>query len=636
MSLKQGAFCLFLCLLVVFVACRRNQPSLIDRNEAPDTQLWYSPPDSTEYEYLVHMYWRGMDNDGTVTQYIWAIEDTLVLGQQAWNPADRLADLRSGRLISSTDSIFSFTAFKDFGGVGVKKNRQAFHIASIDDNGVIDPSPAVVEFVATIDQLPEIRFSVRRLAWYPAPNPNDPDTLGLIPGTPADPNPQPYQVLTTPADTVGMFVPFGVSYHGITTNGQIRGYRWRPLSTTVVLDSSDTWTEDISDTIRAFVNEGSERIPSSTFRFGAQCIDDADAESPVDAGQFRTGVAQIVVNFDPETTIDRVESSYTVNNVVFKRELSSADLEDAMPDTVSYASWLTLHYDGRDDDRDIKVCSPSDPNKCINFQIGYTRTSSRVRGSDALSGWLPRNGFHDTDPGSATDSNTVNIGSLEYQFQVRALDENERPDGTFATAAIIGNFDPTLDTYNIADQNSVPLNPSIIDTVTWDWWAPVDSSFGFDPNTGSPVFSKVFEWRIQGTGHDHPWEPDGSGVKAWRYFIYTDYGGPDETFRPLARAGETWVDGASLDVLDDVFRLTFNYPFSDYPKGDGVFANLPEYIGEDLTVILIGRDTEVGEPQFEQYVFLNGLKELVNSFPAASFGRYTGSATFAFHFRMVR
>ena len=116
-----------------------------------------------------------------------------------------------------TDSIFSFTAFRDVGGVGVKKNRQAFHIASIDDNGVIDPSPAAVEFVATIDKLPEIRFSVRYLD----------DNLNLV-------SRKPYSnraVLgLAPEDTIGMYRPFGLSYHGLTTNGLVRGYRWRPQS----------------------------------------------------------------------------------------------------------------------------------------------------------------------------------------------------------------------------------------------------------------------------------------------------------------------------------------------------------------------------------------------------------------------
>ncbi len=153
-----------LCLIIAIASCRRNQPSLIDRNQAPETELWYAPPDSTDYEYLVHIYWRGLDKDGAVMKYIWTITDTIEAQEEKrWNPADRIEDYMRGRLTTRTDSVFSFTAYKNVGGIGLKKNRQAFHIAAIDDNGVIDPTPAAIEFVATIDKLPKIQFSRLRI-----------------------------------------------------------------------------------------------------------------------------------------------------------------------------------------------------------------------------------------------------------------------------------------------------------------------------------------------------------------------------------------------------------------------------------------------------------------------------------------
>ena len=189
-------------------ACRRNSPDLVDTNAAPETELWFAPPTQTEYEYLVHMFWRGVDGDGTVEAYIWTVTDTLdVEDETRWNPARRLADLRSGRFITRADTILAFTAFRDVGGIGIRKNRQAFHIAAIDDNGIIDPSPAAVEFVATIEQLPQIQFTV----WRADPNSPDPNNPVFVP--------YPYEALAVPQDTVGMFRPFQVSYHGSTTNG---------------------------------------------------------------------------------------------------------------------------------------------------------------------------------------------------------------------------------------------------------------------------------------------------------------------------------------------------------------------------------------------------------------------------------
>jgi hypothetical protein len=110
---------LAVCLVAVTASCRRNQPSLVDRNHPPDTQLWYAPPDSTEYEYLVHMYWRGVDRDGTTDRFIWTIQDTLALGDSYWNPRPP-PGYRIGR-IDQDRFVFSFTAYKDVGGVGVQE-----------------------------------------------------------------------------------------------------------------------------------------------------------------------------------------------------------------------------------------------------------------------------------------------------------------------------------------------------------------------------------------------------------------------------------------------------------------------------------------------------------------------------------
>jgi hypothetical protein len=85
MKLRVGFFLLVVCLTVVLHSCRRNQPTLVDANRAPETEVWYAPPDSTEYEYLVHVYWRGTDRDGTVTRYIWTIKDSITPPPLGWN-----------------------------------------------------------------------------------------------------------------------------------------------------------------------------------------------------------------------------------------------------------------------------------------------------------------------------------------------------------------------------------------------------------------------------------------------------------------------------------------------------------------------------------------------------------------------
>lgn len=664
MRLAKGLLVLALCLVGVFSACRRNQPSLVDRNEAPDTELWYAPADSSEYQYLAHIYWRGRDNDGTVEKYIWTIRDTLTAGELQWNPAQRLSDFRSGRIIERTDSIFAFTAFRNVAGVGVKKNRQAFSIASIDDNGVIDPSPAEIEFVATIETLPRIRF-----AWT--------DEFEPDPGNPGQQRPinfRPWAFETLPKDTVGVMKPFAITYSGTTTNGAIVSYQWFPLATEFEYPGARIWTEDLSDTTRVFRNTTAEPVSAGVFRFAVQTRDEADAESPVDAGRFQEGVCQIVVNFDPETTIREVFNNYTTGGTI-KRQV--VDFTDGVADTVPFGSWLDMRYSGRDDPRDVQCCSDLNPDRCIDFQIKYERISDRVIGSFESSGWLPRAGVHDTDATSATDSNTVNIGSLEYDLFVRAIDTTEPAgnargaDGHPASIHIVGNYNPTLDSVAVVDHFGEAINLAVHDTLTWKFYKgegwPYTSlldTIDLDPLTGQGTrkFIKRFSWYIQGWGHDHPKDPDGSGVKAWRYIITNK----DGTMLPIARSGLLFNNGVALNQLDDQFQLTFRYPsaLSDSVAdhtGETVFANLPSYFDDDLRIRLIGRDTGVSEPQFQQYAFWSlvpaededtkqdcnqpksrppeqivSTKNLINSFPTSNLGRYTKEETFEFYFRMVR
>jgi hypothetical protein len=613
--------------------CRRNRPSLVDRNQAPETELWFAPPDSSEYEYLVHLYWRGRDNDGTVERYIWTITDTLVTDETVWNPAERLRDFRSGRITSRTDSVFSFTAFRNVGGVGLKKNRQAFHIASIDDNGIIDPQPAAVEFVATIDELPEMFFTVYI----------DGDT-------------RPYTYREVPKDTVGMAKTFDISYHGRTTNGQVRAYQYFPLSTTIQIPNARVWLDDLSDTLRAFTNTGEQSIPSSTFRFAAKCIDDANAESPIDAGRFRTGVCEVVVNFDPDTEIDGVRNYYVKNDVVLERDI---DFTDEQPDTVPFRSWVWFHYAAWDDDRDVITCSPLNDDRCIDFQIRFDRISARLRGSSGTSGWVPRGGTHDTDTLSAADSNTVNIGSMEYTLFARGIDENGRADGTPARFEIVGNYDPTLTSVTLTDHlgNDVDINSGAVDTLTWNFWKgegwPYVTRLDTVDFAAGGYYYKRFGFNLSAAGFDNSLDPDGAGIKAWRYLIFDE----DDNFWPLGRAGDTWVAGESLNNLNDTFSRRFLYPSEfqgeelDDPCGNTLFAELDErapYVGHDLTVLLTGRDTAVNEGEFGQYVFLGTVspgekgshldseKVLINSYPTGIFGRYTEEKVFTFHLRLIR
>jgi len=191
----------------------------------------------------------------------------------------------------------------------------------------------------------------------------------------------------------------------------------------------------------------------------------------------------------------------------------------------------------------------------------------------------------------------------------------------------------------------------------WPYTAAFDTVERVDPvNPFTWRFIKRFSFRMTASGHDHPDDPPGSGIKSWQYLFFDENG----NFWPLARAGATWVGADGLNNLDDTFTLTSRYgkyvsmnpdgtpgPPED-PWGDAVFANLPGYVNHDLTVIMKGRDTAVEEGEFAQYMFLGTVaigakgvhnfaeQVLINSYPTAVFGRWTPERTFTFHLKFVR
>ncbi len=626
MRSKMGVFAFFLCLIVVLtISCRRNQPSLVDANKPPETELWNAPPDSSEHEYLVHMYWRGIDEDGTVVRYIWTITDTIVPGELGWDPEERLRDYRAGRITTRTDSVFSFSAYTSTGGgIGLRKKRQAFHIAAIDDNGTIDPDPARIEFVATIDELPEIKFRV----WY--------EEIIATCSTPSNLRKEWREIKYRPSapPTVGMFRPFKIVYQGFTQNGQVLEYKWFPMSSVIELENAGIWSTDVGDTVRDFPNVGDLALPTGTFRFAAQCRDEASAESTVDAGQYRQGVCQILVNFDPVTEIFEALNSYVVSGSSY---VETIDFEDSQPDTVPYGSWLTLFYTGSNDSiatlqcpgpvqvsipRDSSLCE-DDTNQCIRYQVSYHQWDDRFPRYESREPWTPPGG-EDNNRFGVSDSTSLNMGTIHYEIMVRSIDEYGKEDRSPDTLKVVGNFSPTLDSVYIMDHVGNKIYDG--DTLTWDWWTvePVLNVYTLN-------WEKKFRWSINAFGHDNAKENE-AGVKAWRYLFY-DMNGVFEKFK---NAG-SWVAGPTVNVLNEVIEVTFSYPLADV-DGDSVFAQLPRrwpWLNKTHDFFLKGRDTEINE-EFRQYMFVQGNKALINSYYTDLCGRWTAEESMRFHFRLIR
>jgi hypothetical protein len=439
-----------------------------------------------------------------------------------------------------------------------------------------------------------------------------------------------------PRDTVAVMEPFEISWHGITPNRAITHYWYTPLTGGVDVPGSGVWYEDLVDTIRTFTNTGDDLLPSGAFKLGARARDAAGAESPINVGTFTEGVCQVVVNFDPDTRIDNVVNTYTPGGGGERTRV--IDFADGVPDTVSYKSWVRIDYQGWDDARDGRIeCNDLEPDKCIGFQVAYHRTSQTVPGADEFSNWQPRGGVHDTDPFSSADSNSFNIPSAEMELFARALDEHGRADGTPPSVDVVGNFVPTLESVSVEDHLGNFLDLAVVDTVMWNFWKGEGWPYKSAADTlelggPEPKCVKTFSFTIRARGHDDFRDPPGSGVKAWRYLVQNSQG----AYIDLGRSIAGFFDGASIDALDERIAITFRYPITD-PTGNSVFANLPSWFDDDLTFFLMGRDTSVfGEPEFYQYMFINGTQQTINVFPAGTLGRRTAEKVFTFQVRLVR
>lgn len=565
--------------LSLIPACRRENPPF-DTNRAPETFLTSAPPETLNTDYKVHVYWRGTDVDGIVTRYIWYMSDTVMTldpihepDQEIldWNPANRIADYLIGNFTDKTDSVFIFTGYDLRTGAMV--NRQAFHIASVDDAGRIDTSPARLQFNARVTGLPTVEF------WT------------IIDGVDKC-----FDI--TDLDTVSMFSPFCIKFFGKTINGVITGYRWSyggVIYPDYTGDGSPDWLIPIIDPPESVTvclgGEGDDPIPDGIFYFKVIARDEAGALSPSDI-VMGTGIAAVVVNHDPDTRVLDGECFFTPLSTG-EPISEQIDFSDGIPDTLPYNSRLRFDYLGWDDPKD-RYSLENDPPLPIRFQFRYFR-QTREGLAKKESSWYPLTGPEDTNPCDwgadpiirDADSTTIRVGTFDYEFRVRSFDEQTRADGTPDTVRFVGNFPPTIDSvsywYSFIFAYP-PIKKSLDDTlrVQWDYLPNLDlnASIAFD-SAFDPIArtkSKYYRLYIYGYGHDDGRDPPGSGVKGWQFFIDD----PDENY-PYKKEGE-WLFDHETNYMEQEIILKITAPTDELGKVDvdSLINNPPLFLGEQF------------------------------------------------------
>ncbi len=540
--------------LFLYSGCRLEEEPL-DKNREPETYLTYAPPETLNADYRVHLYWHGEDKDGVVIKYIFYISDTVrtltpLEDRNAemldWNPANRKDDYLKADFTTRTDTVITFQGYDN--EKKETRNRQAFHIAAIDDGGLIDETPARIQFFATVDAVPVINYWVK---------------IGDKPYKSYDPS---------SLDTVSLFTPLRFKFQGTTeiAGGMITGYSWSargviyprvkknpnilsdkpydpapgeivefPSEDNIYYIQDENGNLDTNNTATA-MNTRNNPLENGDFYFRGVALDEAGAESEADpiSGE---GLCHIVVNFDPDTKI-------LYGDNYFLDEYGEADSDtvcfsDAEPDTLPLGSILRINYTGWDDHRDILEYEPPIPIR-FKYQLQVNRYSNLDDDqSSASTPYFPiLINAENNNPGDK-DSVSMNIGSGEYIFSVRSYDEQYRYDHTPAKVTFYGNFQPTVESFEVGvleyeyhqfsedDTTFVPLDSLKLADPTdmANWWFDFMYPLPYLNSEGEvrPVVvtgstgpeGLYYPIMLRATGHDHSRDPKWSAIKSWYYWV---------------------------------------------------------------------------------------------------------------------
>jgi hypothetical protein len=311
---------------------------------------------------------------------------------------------------------------------------------------------------------------------------------------------------------------------------------------------------------------------------------------------------------------------------------------------------------GWDNPKDSSLCT-DDLNKCISYRFSFLRRSSRVPGSKggsggSVGGWLPSEGA-DNNPNGTADSTTLNIGSFEYKIRASAVDEYAKADTMMfepdpvtggpdwsrpkSQIEIVGNYDPTLDDAHILNYDGV-IAPTDRDTIVWDWWNPSnytgnpEDTTEYDLQTEKTYAKKTFYFEINAAGHDHWKENSRFGVRAWEYsFIRMD---TRET-EPFFEGQDAWLSGTLPNVFSKRFSVTYRYDIAADPGGRSFWGNPPAFWNAEYRFSIQGRDIPQST-NFEEYMFVQGEKKLLNSTPHGPCGRWTETKQLRFFLKVAR
>ena len=276
-------------ILVAGSGCRELSTENTDRNRAPETYLSSAPLDSvaggglTRVAHRYRAQWAGADIDGEVVGFFVAVTETTVApdGRPFRLPPPLPTQYK---FTTSRESLFVFSVLEGRGS----DRQHALYVYAVDNQGRVDPTPAVTHFVARDENLPTVRFllaegggtifesdeagGVRPITY----------NVSLRDSTEVPPH--------SPRDTIptGGYARFEWRGEDKDFASSITGYLYKLVENELVRgDSTATSAE--------YGGEFGPVIPVGRNTFRVRAIDEAGGTTQPDA------VRQFFVNFSPDT-----------------------------------------------------------------------------------------------------------------------------------------------------------------------------------------------------------------------------------------------------------------------------------------------------------------------------------------------
>lgn len=425
--------------LNIFLGCRRETPSNFDRNLPPETVVTGAPAESSAAFYQVHLKWYGVDEDGVVDYYEYAVTDSNK------TPGEDEPGFSGFFKTTRTDSVFFLPADNP------QTLGHRFYVRAVDNEGKNDPTPAWVYFVASDYNAPYVTYLSAKATW--TDRKGDTRTRAITSNSPS-----------VPTDTIGVGSTVSFSWTGgdDDPNGYVVGFEYR-LSTENDYSGGSLADTSLTYSFMPVTGAGLSAYFTGVGAIVVRAIDDAGAKT--DPTFYPDAVRSFVVNFSPKAWIvDPTSAGNPKGRFFVERENGTTRPSGTV--LADGNRTIRFKFTGVDDDRDLHL-DPTSPSGVIGFEY------RRLKNGNGLA-YQPVPGTNSYPILSDYNDGFAHT-SADWTYLIRAVDELGRK-GKPDTLEFGVNYSPYWDYVKyVAPDSSLqtlwnPAGPAggQVDTVTVD------------------------------------------------------------------------------------------------------------------------------------------------------------------------